>query len=98
MIDILKEILNIITKKEVYGVIVTLAVSYFLYRTATIILNEIINYGQNHYERKKRRTVTNLFQNIIKYIILIFAVLAIFSIYGVNIGGIVASLGTDFFP
>ena len=93
MIDILKGILNILTKKEVYGVIVTMAVSYFLYHTATIILNEIINYGQNHYERKKRRTVTNLFQNIIKYIILIFAVLAIFSIYGVNIGGIVASLG-----
>jgi small conductance mechanosensitive channel len=93
MIDILKGILNILTKKEVYGVIVTIAVSYFAYRTATIILNEIINYGQNHYERKKRRTVTNLFQNIIKYIILIFAVLAIFSIYGVNIAGIVASLG-----
>lgn len=93
MIEILKGILNILTKKEVYGVIVTMAVSYFVYQTATIILNEIMNYGQNHYERKKRKTVTNLFQNIIKYIILIFAVLAIFSIYGINIGGIVASLG-----
>lgn len=93
MIDILKGILNILTKKEVYGVIVTIAISYFLYRTATIVLNEIMNYGKNHYERKKRKTVTNLFQNIIKYIILIFAVLAIFSIYGINIGGIVASLG-----
>ena len=93
MIDILKRILNILTKKEVYGVIVTLAVSYFVYRTASIILNEVINYGKNHYERKKRKTVTNLFQNIIKYIILVFAVLAIFSIYGINIGGIVASLG-----
>ena len=93
MIDILKGILNILTKKEVYGVIVTIAISYFLYRTATIILNETINYGKDHYERKKRRTVTNLFRNIIKYIILIFAILAIFSIYGVNIGGIVASLG-----
>ena len=45
MIDILKGILNILTKKEVYGVVVTLAVSYFIYRSATIILNEIINYG-----------------------------------------------------
>ena len=77
MIDILKGILNILTKKEVYGVIVTIAISYFLYRTATIVLNEIMNYGKNHYERKKRKTVTNLFQNIIKYIILIFAVLGI---------------------
>ena len=93
MIDILKGILNILTKKEVYGVIVTIAIAYFLYKTSTIVLNEIMNYGKNQYERKKRKTVTNLFQNIIKYIILILAVLAILSIYGINIGGIVASLG-----
>ena len=93
MIDILKRILNILTKKEVYGVVVTIAIAYFLYKTSTIILDEIMNYGKSHYERKKRKTVTNLFQNIIKYIILIFAALAILSIYGINIGGIVASLG-----
>ena len=56
MIDILKRILNILTKKEVYGVIVTIAISYFLYKTSTIVLNEIMNYGKNQYERKKRKT------------------------------------------
>lgn len=93
MIEFLKAILNIITKKEVYGVVVTLAIAYFTYRTATIILDEVINYGKNHYEKKKRRTVTKLFQNIIKYFILIIATLVILSIYGVNVAGMIASLG-----
>lgn len=93
MIDILKVILNIITKKEVYGVVITIAISYFVYKTATVILDELINHGKNGYEKKKRRTVTNLFQNIIKYFILIVAVLIILNIYGVNVGAMVASLG-----
>lgn len=93
MIEFLKVILNIITKKEVYGVIATLAIAYFVYRTATIALDEVINYGKNTYEKKKRRTVTNLFQNIIKYFILVVAVLIILNIYGVNVGAMVASLG-----
>ncbi len=93
MIEVLKVILNIITRKEIYGVVVTLAVAYFVYRTATIALDEVINHGKNNYEKKKRRTVTNLFQNIIKYFILILALLVILSIYGVNVGAMIASLG-----
>ena len=93
MIDFLKSILSFISKKEVYGVVATLSIAYFIYRTATIILDEVINYGKNHYEKKKRRTVTNLFQNIIKYFILIVAILIILSIYGINVGAMIASLG-----
>jgi len=93
MIEFLKVILNIITKKEVYGVVVTLAIAYFIYRTTTIILEEAINFGKDKYELKKRRTITKLFQNIAKYLILIIALLTILSIYGVNIAGMVAGLG-----
>ncbi len=93
MIEFLKVILNIITKKEVYGVVITLAVSYFIYKTFTIILEEVINYGKVGYEKKKRNTITNLFRNIAKYIILIIAILTILSIYGVNVKGMIAGLG-----
>lgn len=93
MIEFLKIILNIITKKEVYGVIVTLAIAYFTYRTIAIILQEVINFGKDKYEIKKRKTITKLFQNIAKYIILLIAVLAILSIYGVNVTGMIAGLG-----
>lgn len=93
MINFFKVILNIITKKEVYGVVVTFAIAYFIYRTTSIILEEVINYGKNNYEKKKRKTITKLFQNITKYLILIIAVLTILSIYGINVGGMVAGLG-----
>lgn len=93
MINFLKTVINIITKKEVYGVIVTIAISYFLYKTISIVLEETINYGNNGYERKKRKTITRLFTNVIKYLIIILALLTILSIYGVNVAGMVAGLG-----
>ena len=93
MIDLLKVVLNIITKKEVYGVIITIAIAYFLYKTTTLILEDLINYGKTTYERKKRVTIVNLFKNIAKYLILIIAILVILSIYGINVKGMVAGLG-----
>lgn len=93
MIDFLKILLNVITKKEVYGVVITFAIAYFVYRTATIILEEVINYGKNNYEKKKRKTITKLFQNVTKYLILLIAILTILSIYGINVAGMIAGLG-----
>lgn len=93
MIEIFKTILNIISKKEVYGVVVTIAISYFIYRTVSIILEEVINYGRNPYEKKKRKTITKLFQNVAKYIILIIGLLVILSMYGINVTSMVAGLG-----
>ena len=42
---------------------------------------------------KKKVTIIALARNIIKYIIMIFVVLAILSVYGVDTSGIVASIG-----
>ncbi len=93
MIEIFKTILNIISKKEVYGIVVTFAIAYFIYRTISIILEEIISFGHNNYEKKKRKTVTKLFQNIVKYLVLIIALLVILSIYGIDVTSMVAGLG-----
>ena len=46
MIEIIKAILNFITKKEVYGVVITLSIAYFVYRTASILLEEVIKNGK----------------------------------------------------
>ena len=93
MKNFIKAVLSIISKKEVYGVIVTLAITYFIYNTIAILLEDLINSKKNSYEIKKRKTVTRLFKNIIKYILLILALLTILSIYGVNVKGMVAGLG-----
>ena len=89
----IKTIINFITKKEVYSIIATLSVSYFIYKTLTIILDEIINTGKNSYDKKKKTTITSLFENIAKYIILILDILVILSILGINVKGMVAGLG-----
>lgn len=93
MSNVLRNILNVISKKEIYGVIVTIAISYFVYKTLTILLEETINNGKNSYERKKRTTITRLFKNIAKYMIIIIAFLVILSLYGVNVKGMIAGLG-----
>ena len=93
MSNIIKRLLNIISRKEVYGVIVTIAISYFIYRTLTILLEETIINGKDSYERKKRTTITKLFKNIAKYVLFAIDILTILSIYGVNVKGMVAGLG-----
>lgn len=93
MINYLKKILKFITKKEVYGVVITIIVAFFLYKIIAKVLEKSINHGKDAYEKKKRRTITKLFQNVAKYLILIIAVLTILSIYGINITSMVAGLG-----
>jgi len=93
MIEFLKVIINFLSKKEVYGTIITLSVAYFFYKTIIIILEELINAGKSSYEIKKRTTITKLFKNIVRYVILIIAIIVILSIFGVNVKGIVAGLG-----
>lgn len=93
MIDFFYKAINFISRKEVYGVIVSIAFSYFIYKTISFLLEESINKGKTSYERKKRTTITKLFKNIVKYLIVIIACLTILSIYGVNVKGMIAGLG-----
>ena len=89
----IKTIINFFTKKEVYSIIATLAVSYFIYKTLTIILDEIINTGKNSYDKKKKTTITGLFENVAKSIIVLMDALVILNIFGFNVKGMVAGLG-----
>ena len=93
MLNYLYKAIDFISRKEVYGIVVTFAIAYFVYKTICYVLEESINKGKTSYERKKRTTITNLFKNIAKYIILIIAILTILSIYNINVKGMVAGLG-----
>ena len=90
---IIENIIEFVTKKEVYGILIILALSYFFYQTLGLILDEIINRSSNAYERKRRTTITNLFKNIVKYVIIIIAFLATLHLYGFNIGSVLTGLG-----
>lgn len=93
MAKVLTKILKIITKKEVYGTVIILAVSYFFYHTLSIIVEDMFSKASDKYETKKRNTVIKLFKNITKYIILIIGGLALLNLYGINVKTMVAGLG-----
>lgn len=93
MPTILKTIINFISKKEVYGVIVTCSIAYFVYKTLSLVLEISITKGKDAYEKKKRKTIVRLLNNIIKYLTLIIAFIIILSLYGVNVKAMVAGLG-----
>ena len=87
-------LLDFFTKKEVYGVIIILAISYFIYHTIVIFLeSKIDNSVLNTYETKKKTTVNILIRKILRYVFFIIALLAILNLYGVNIKSMVAGIG-----
>ena len=66
MVDLIKALINIIFQDRVINVIVTIAISYFTYKTVNIFLDVDINKGKDPYENKqikinqqKTETITN---------------------------------------
>ena len=87
-------LLNILKNKEVYGPILILVTSFIVYSVIKSIVEHIVNHEKsNNYMAKKRRTIIDLISNIIKYIIIIVAIIAVLQVYNINTASIVASLG-----
>ena len=87
-------LLNFFKNKEVYGPIIIVIIALIFYAILKSIVTRIINHDQsNNYMAKKRRTIVDLISNIIKYIIIIVAVIAILQVYNINTASIIASLG-----
>ncbi|MGM9834725.1 MAG: mechanosensitive ion channel family protein [Bacilli bacterium] len=91
--ELLEKIIDFITKKEVYSTILFIICGYLVYKFVSIFFEKIIVSGKTEYERKKRKTIIDLFKNIFKYLIVILVVLFILNLYGYNIKTLVAGLG-----
>lgn len=70
--------------------IVYIIIGIVLLRIVSFIINKI---SKNRYVDKKRKTIISLVKNILKYLIYIFVILSILSVYGIDTSGIIASLG-----
>lgn len=70
--------------------IVYIVIGVILHSVVKFIINKI---SKNKYVDKKKKTIISLIKNILKYLIYIFVILSILSVYGVNTSGIIASLG-----
>ena len=91
--DLINKVTSFLSKKEVYSALFTIIIAIIIYEITCYILTKSINRGKSLFEIKKRRTITNLFKNISKFVIIIIAILTILTIYGFNIKTFVAGLG-----
>lgn len=70
--------------------IVYIIIGIVLLRLVSFAVKKI---SKNKYIDKKRKTIISLIKNILKYVVYIFVILSILSVYGVDTSGILASLG-----
>lgn len=82
--------INFLKSEKFILPIVYIVIGLVLLRIVSFVINKI---SKNKYIDKKKKTIVSLIKNIIKYLIYIFVVLSILSVYGVDTSGIIASLG-----
>lgn len=70
--------------------IVYIIIGIVLLRVISFVINKI---SKNKYVDKKKKTIISLIKNILKWLVYIFVMLSILSVYGVDTSGILASLG-----
>lgn len=70
--------------------IVYIIIGFIVYNLIKTIIKKV---SKTKYVDKKKITIITLLKNIIKYITILFVVLAILSVYGVDTSSIVTSLG-----
>lgn len=70
--------------------IVYIVIGIVLLSVIRFIIDKI---SKNKYVDKKKKTIISLVKNILKYLVYIFVILSILSVYGVDTSGILASLG-----
>ena len=84
--------LDIITDPRFHQPIIYIAIGLIVNIIVSKVVGKITNKGNNAKDKRKA-TIINLVKSIIKYLILIFIVLSILDVYGVNTTSIIASLG-----
>ncbi len=88
-----KKIIEIIFKKEIIGPIIILAIGICLINIISHTMKKLLKNGKSSFEKKRKNTIIELLNNIIKYFIYILMIIFILNIYGVDTRSIIASLG-----
>ena len=82
-----------ILKKEIIAPIIILIVVIFLLFISRIIIHKIFDFKSIKVNERKKKTIVNLIENIVKVIIILIAILVLLEIYGIDTKSLVASLG-----
>lgn len=90
----MEKFIKIITNEKVYLPIVYIVIGIVLYMIVSNLVDKLMaNHKGIRGKDKRKDTIINLCKSIFKYIVLIFVVLGILKLYGVDTTSIIASLG-----
>lgn len=94
MLSILEKILI----PQIYLPIIYICIAILINSMLKRVINRIFTikqeaFNKNSYHYKKTETFKVLIQNIVKYIIIIFLVLAILTVYGIDVTSVLAGFG-----
>ncbi len=70
--------------------VVYVVIGVVIYNIIKLVMKKI---SKTKYVDKKKKTIISLLKNIIKYLIMIFVILAILSVYGVDTSSVITSIG-----
>lgn len=86
-------ILKFLSKKEVYGTLLIIGITLIIYRIINLLLDKIVIKGKDKLDKKRRKTIINIFKNVIKYVLFIFMVIFLLNLYGVDTTSVITGLG-----
>ncbi len=89
----MEKFIKLITNQKLYLPIIYIVVGFILYGIISSIVTKITSKYKTSGKDKRKGTIISLIRSVIKYLIMIFVVLGILSLYGVNTTSIIASLG-----
>lgn len=89
----MEKFLGFILKKEIIGTLATIILAYIAYKVVNFLIDHSLTKAKTDYERKKKKTVTELLKNIMKTLIIAIALICILDMFGINVNSLVASLG-----
>ena len=89
----MNKVLEIIFSKKILGPIMTILVAFIIYRLAKTLINKIFNFKGKKVDQNKTKMIKDLISNIVKYFIIVMALLIVLEIYGIDTKALIASLG-----
>ena len=89
----MKEFFEVLKENQLLKSLIIVLAGIILYNVIKIFIRCIIKNGNSSYEKKKRKTLVKLLENVFKYIIFIFAILYILEVYGIDTKSLIAGIG-----
>ena len=90
----MEKVVKFVTNEKVYMPLVYILIGVIVYSILSRLINRILSkHNGKSYKDKRKGTIINLVHSIVKYIVLIFIVLGILKLYGVDTTSIIASIG-----